>query len=101
MAQALAEGGGRAVLRRLPCTAAAAGKPGVAGKPAVTAPAGAGGGVLGHTGRSVRWHACPEGGTSRQREQNAARNILRRGSQRSAAGPAPQARTQPLGADGA
>ena len=34
-------------------------------------------GLLAHKGLSVGWHACPECGTSLNRDQNAARNIVR------------------------
>ena len=54
-------------------------------------------GVLVSKGLSVRWHACPDCGTSLHRDQNAARNIVRLGRERSRAGQALQALTQPVG----
>ncbi|HEV2458530.1 MAG TPA: zinc ribbon domain-containing protein, partial [Ktedonobacterales bacterium] len=56
-------------------------------------------GVLVHKGLSVRWHACPDCGTSLHRDHNAALNILRRGQEMSRAGQALQVLTQPVGAD--
>ena len=50
-------------------------------------------------GLSVRWHTCPDCGTSLHRDHNAALNILRLGKNQSGAGQTPQARTQPDGAD--
>jgi putative transposase len=44
-------------------------------------------------GLSVRWHRCPDCGTSPHRDHNAARNILRLGKQESAVGQTAQART--------
>ncbi|HEV8192720.1 MAG TPA: zinc ribbon domain-containing protein [Ktedonobacterales bacterium] len=44
--------------------------------PASTAHACSGCGVLVQQGLAVRWHACPERGTSLHRDHNAALNIL-------------------------
>jgi putative transposase len=77
--------------------AACARKQVVAVLPAFTSQACSGCGVLVRKGLSVRWHTCPECGTSLHRDHNAALNILRRG-QQSGAGQAPQALTQPVGA---
>ena len=99
LAKSSSDAGGSGVLSLRSFQAAAAGKTVVAVPPADTSQAGSGGGVLVHTGLSVRWHSCPDGGTSRHRDQNAARNLLRLGKQRSGAGQAPQARTQSVGTD--
>jgi putative transposase len=48
----------------------------VAVPPAYTSQACSGCGVIVQKGLSVGWHACPECGTSLQRDHNAARNIL-------------------------
>jgi putative transposase len=77
--------------------AAYAGKQVVAVPPAFTSQACSGCGVIVKKALSVRWHLCPECGTSLHRDHNAALNILRRG-QQCGAGQAPQALTQPVGA---
>jgi hypothetical protein len=59
--------------------AVAAGKTVVAMPPAYTSHACSGCGVLVATGVSVRWHVCPDGGTSLHRDHNAAKNIERLG----------------------
>jgi transposase len=63
--------------------------------PAYTSQACAGCGVLVHKERCVRWHFCPDGGTSLHRDHTAARNIVRFGPSR--AGQARQAPTWPVG----
>jgi putative transposase len=78
--------------------AACARKQVVAVPPAFTSQACSGCGVLVPKGLSVRWHRCPECGTSLHRDHNAALNILRRG-QQSGLGQSPQALTEPVGAD--
>jgi putative transposase len=97
-AKAIADVGWRACLSILAFKAAAAGKQVVAVNPAFTSQACSGCGVLVHKGLSVRWHECPECGTSLHRDHNAARNIVRLGRQSGAAGQAVQALTQPIGA---
>ena len=97
LAKSIADAGWRAFLRILSCKAAEAGKTVVAVPPAYTSQACSGCGVLVSKGLSVRWHLCPECGTSLQRDQNAALNILRLG--QSAGGQPVQALTQPVGAD--
>jgi putative transposase len=49
-------------------------------------------------GLSVRWHGCPECGTSLHRDHNAALNIMVLGRQQSAVGQTVQALTWPGGA---
>jgi putative transposase len=78
------------------CKAAEAGKTVVGVPPAFTSQACSGCGVVVQKGVSVRWHLCPECGTSRHRDHNAALNILRLGQSR--AGQARQALTWPVGA---
>jgi putative transposase len=98
LAKAIADAGWSAFLRILSCKAVEAGKTVVAVPPAFTSQACSGCGVLVHKGLSVRWHTCPDCGTSLHRDHNAALNILRPGQARSRAGQALQARTQPVGA---
>jgi putative transposase len=93
LAKSSADAGWRAFLGIRSCKAAAAGKAVVAVPPASTSQACSGCGVLVHTGLSVRWHACPDCGTSLHRDQNAARTIWRVGREHSGAGQALQART--------
>jgi transposase len=75
-AKAIADAGWRGFLSILAFKAANAGKRAVAVPPASTSQACSGGGVSVQQGFSVRWHACPECGTSRHRDHHAARNIL-------------------------
>jgi putative transposase len=98
LAKSISDAGWSAFLSILSCKAAAAGKTAVAVPPAFTSQVCSGCGVLVHKGLSVRWHACPDCGTSLHRDHNAARNILRRRRQEhSGAGQAPQARTWAVG----
>jgi putative transposase len=80
-AKRLSDAGWRACLTILPFKAAGAGKRVQTVTPAFTSQrcSGPACGALVVTGLSVRWHACPEGGTSRHRDHNAACNILRLG----------------------
>jgi putative transposase len=103
LAKSIADAGWSAFLSILSCKAAEAGKTVVAVPPAFTSQAcsGSGCGVLVMKGLSVRWHCCPDCGTSLHRDHNAARNILAWGTEHrrdSGAGQAPQAPTQPAGA---
>jgi putative transposase len=63
----------------LAAQAADAGQRVVAVPPADTSQACSGGGVIVHKGLSVRWHSCPDCGTSLHRDVNAAKNIERLG----------------------
>jgi putative transposase len=100
LAKSISDAGWSAFLGILSFKAVEAGKTVVAVPPAFTSQAcsGAGCGVLLYKSLSVRWHACPDCGTSLHRDHNAARNILRLGQERSRAGQALQALTQPVGA---
>jgi putative transposase len=95
LAKSIADAGWSAFLSIVSCRAAAAGETVVAVPPAFTSHACSGCGVLVYKGLSVRWHTCPDCGTSLHRDHNAALNILRMG--RSGAGQAPQARTWAVG----
>jgi len=97
LAKSISDAGWSAFLDILSCKAAAAGKTVVAVPPAYTSQACSGCGVLVHKGLSVRWHACPDCGTSLHRDQNAARNIVRSGTEQRRAGQALQARTWATG----
>jgi putative transposase len=97
LAKSIADAGWSAFLRILSCKAAEAGKTVVAVPPAYTSQACSGCGVLVHKGLSVRWHRCPDCGTSLQRDHNAARNIVARGRERSALGQSVQALTWAVG----
>ena len=93
LAKSIADAGWSAFLSILSCTAVEAGKTVVAVPPAYTSQACSGCGVLVHKGLSVRWHLCPDCGTSLHRDHNAALKILRLGRQNSGAGQALQALT--------
>ena len=79
LAKSIAHAGGSACRTLLACKAACAGKQVVAGDPACTRQRCSGGGGVLHQGLSVRWHACPQCGTSLPSDHNAARNIPWRG----------------------
>ncbi|HEV2462156.1 MAG TPA: transposase [Ktedonobacterales bacterium] len=98
LAKSISEAGWSAFLSILSFKAAEAGKTVVAVPPAYTSQACSGCGVIVSKGLSVRWHECPECGTSLHRDHNAALNILRLGQEHSRAGQALQAVTWPVGA---
>jgi putative transposase len=98
LAKAIADVGWSSFLSTLTFKAVEAGKRVVAVNPAFTSQLCSGCGTLVHKGLSVRWHACPDCGTRLHRDQNAARNILKRGRELRGAGQALQALTQPVGA---
>jgi len=75
LAKSISDAGWSQFLSILAFKAAYAGKRVVAVPPAYTSQTCSGCGVLVAKGLSVRWHSCPECGTSLHRDQNAARNI--------------------------
>jgi putative transposase len=79
LAKFIADAGWSAFLTILAFKAASAGKRVVAVDPAFTSQRCSGCGILVAKGLSVRWHACPECGTSLHRDHNAAKNIQWRG----------------------
>jgi putative transposase len=79
LAKSIADAGWSAFLAILTFKAASAGKRVQAVNPAFTSQACSGCGVIVAKGLSVRWHSCPECGTSLHRDHNAALNILRLG----------------------
>jgi putative transposase len=97
LAKSIADAGWGQFLSILSFKAEEAGKTAVAVPAAYTSQACSGCGVIVQKGLSVRWHLCPDCGTSLHRDHNAARNILRLG-QESRAGQALQASTWPVGA---
>jgi putative transposase len=79
LAKSIADAGWSAFLAILTFKAASAGKRVQAVNPAFTSQACSGCGVIVAKGLTVRWHSCPECGTSLHRDHNAALNILRLG----------------------
>jgi putative transposase len=79
LAKSIADAGWSQFLSILAAKAAWAGRRVVAVPPAYTSQMCSGCGVLVAKGVSVRWHSCPDCGTSLHRDHNAARNIERAG----------------------
>jgi putative transposase len=79
LAKRITDAGWSAFLSILSFEAASAGRSVVAVNPAFTSQRCSGCGVVAQKGLSVRWHSCPECGTSLHRDQNAARNRARAG----------------------
>jgi len=79
LAKSIADAGWSGFLSILNHKAACAGRSVVAVNPAYTSQTCSGCGVIVKKGLSVRWHSCPECGTSLHRDHNAALNILRLG----------------------
>jgi putative transposase len=79
LAKSISDAGWSGFLTVLSHKAASAGREMVAVDPAFTSQACSGCGEVVQKGLSVRWHACPECGTSLHRDHNAARNIQWRG----------------------
>ncbi len=75
LAKSIADAGWAAFLSLLSFKAACAGRSVVAVNPAFTSQRCSGCGILVANGLSVRWHSCPDCGTSLHRDHNAARNI--------------------------
>jgi putative transposase len=79
LAKSISDAGWSAFLLILHAKAAYAGRRVVAVPPAYTSQICSGCGVLVQKGLSVRWHSCPDCGTSLHRDHNAARNRERLG----------------------
>jgi putative transposase len=79
LAKSISDAGWSAFLTILAFKAVGAGKRVQRVNPAFTSQACSGCGVIVKKGLSVRWHLCPECGTSLHRDHNAAVNILRLG----------------------
>jgi putative transposase len=79
LAKSIQDAGWSAFLAILSFKAVCAGRSVVAVNPAYTSQTCSGCGVVVSKGLSVRWHACPDCGTSLHRDHNAARNIERLG----------------------
>jgi len=79
LAKSISDAGWSQFLSILAAKAAWAGRRVVAVPPAYTSQTCSGCGVLVHKGLSVRWHSCPDCGTSLHRDHNAAKNIERLG----------------------
>jgi putative transposase len=79
LAKSISDAGWSAFLSILAAKAAYAGRRVVAVPPAYTSQTCSGCGVIVHKGLSVRWHSCPDCGTSLHRDHNAAKNIERLG----------------------
>jgi putative transposase len=77
LAKSIQDAGWSQFLNILTFKAASAGKRVEVVSPAYTSQRCSGCGVLVHKGLSVRWHFCPECGTSLHHDHNAALNILR------------------------
>ncbi len=82
LAKSIADAGWSVFLSILAFKAACAGKQVIVVNPAYTSQTCSGCGVLVAKGLSVRWHACPDCGTSLHRDHNAAKNIERAGQAR-------------------
>jgi transposase len=82
LAKSIQDAGWSRFLSTLSFKAVGAGKRAVAVPPASTSQTCSGCGVLVHKGLTVRWHACPDGGTNLHRDHNAARNRERLGQRR-------------------
>jgi putative transposase len=75
LAKSIADAGWAVFLSILSYKAACAGRRVVAVNPAFTSQLCSGCGALVQKGLSVRWHSCPDCGTSLHRDHNAAKNI--------------------------
>jgi putative transposase len=79
LAKSISDAGWSQFLSILAAKAAYAGRRVVAVPPAYTSQTCSGCGVVVQKGLSVRWHSCPDCGTSLHRDHNAAKNIERLG----------------------
>jgi putative transposase len=75
LAKSISDAGWATFLSILSFKAACAGRRVIAVNPAFTSQTCSGCGVMVQKGLSVRWHCCPECGTSLHRDHNAAKNI--------------------------
>jgi putative transposase len=82
LAKSIQDAGWRSFLTILSFKAACAGRSVIAVNPAFTSQRCSGCGVLVAKGLSVRWHSCPDCGTSLHRDHNAAKTIERLGQSR-------------------
>jgi putative transposase len=82
LAKSISDAGWSAFLSILSYKAVCAGRSVVAVNPAFTSQRCSGCSVMVQKGLSVRWHACPDCGTSLHRDHNAAKNIERLGQSR-------------------
>ena len=82
LAKSINDAGWGGFLSILAFKAAYAGKRAIAVPPAYTSQTCSGCGVMVAKGLSVRWHSCPECGTSLHQDHNAAKNIVRLGQSR-------------------
>ena len=82
LAKSITDAGWSAFLTILSFKAGCAGRSVVAVNPAFTSQRCSGCSVMVQKGLSVRWHACPDCGTSLHRDHNAAKNIERLGQSR-------------------
>jgi putative transposase len=82
LAKSIADAGWSQFVSILTYKAACAGREVIAVNPAFTSQTCSGCGVLVSKGLSVRWHSCPDCGTSLHRDHNAAKNIERLGQSR-------------------
>jgi putative transposase len=93
LAKSISDAGWSALLAILAFKAASAGKRVQAVDPVFTSQACSGCGVMVQKGLSVRWHSCPDWGTSLHRDHIAALNILRLGQEQRRLGYSRQAST--------
>jgi putative transposase len=93
LAKSISDAGWAAFLSILTYKAACAGRRVIAVPPAFTSQICSGCGVMVSRGLSVRWHSCPDCGTSLHRDHNAALNILRLGQEQTGRGYRLQAST--------
>jgi putative transposase len=82
LAKSITDAGWSQFVSILTYKAACAGREVIAVNPAFTSQTCSGCGVLVSKGLSVRWHSCPDCGTSLHRDHNAAKNIERLGQSR-------------------
>jgi putative transposase len=97
LAKSIQDAGWSAFLTTLSYKAVCAGRSMIAVPPAFTSQRCSGCGVLVSKGLSVRWHSCPECGTSLHRDHNAALNILALGKRNAGPGGPLRRQREPMG----